>query len=238
MTLMHNFSGDGARVLFFGRSGCDSTKSILDLLQNLGFDVSFVKSSGRSEKLPQDVLNWQGDYILCFRSLFILPKAVIDQANIAAVNFHPAPPEYPGSGCINFALYDNAHEYGVTAHLMNEKVDNGAILEVRRFPVSPSDDLPTVLAQTHSELLALCSDFANEISEKGEALIAEKMKASEHEKWNGKARLMKEMEALKTISPDVSEEELKRVIRATYIEGYPPKIELHGFQFYLRKDET
>ena len=88
----------------------------------------------------------EGEYIVCFRSLFVLPKRLIDSASIAAINFHPAPPEYPGSGCINFALYDEVSGYGVTAHFMNELVDNGKIIEVRRFPVAPYDNLPTVLS--------------------------------------------------------------------------------------------
>ena len=38
-------------------------------------------------------------------------------------------PKYPGSGCINWALYDNAEDFGVTAHLMT-KVDDGPIIKV------------------------------------------------------------------------------------------------------------
>lgn len=155
---------------------------------------------------------------------------------MAAINFHPAPPEYPGSGCINFALYDDVTEYGVTAHIINEKVDNGQILEVRRFPVNSCDDLPSVLMRTHSELSHLCADFMNGIYTKGSKFIDEKINASGEEKWNGKARRLKELDALRTISLNISEKELKKIIRSTYIEGYPPKIELHGFNFYLKLD--
>ena len=158
MSEMRNFAGTGKRVLFFGRAKCAATEELLSKLVRYGFDVTFVKSHKRGEKLPEDIYCWEGQYIVCFRSLFILPKRLIDKASIAAINFHPAPPEYPGSGCINFALYDEVSEYGVTAHVMNELVDNGKIFEVRRFPVTPFDNLPSVLSRTHSELLNLCSD--------------------------------------------------------------------------------
>ena len=235
---MRSFSGNGKRILFFGRTKCDASETLLRKLVRYGFDVTYVKSKSRGEKLPEDILWWEGEYILCFRSLFVLPKVLLDKAKVAAINFHPAPPEYPGSGCINFALYENANEYGVTAHIMNEKVDNGEILEVRRFPVSSCDNLSSLLARTHSKLSDLCSDFISDIYTEGGKLIDEKISSSNHEKWNGEARLLKELDALQTISLDVSEEELKRIVRATYIEGYPPKVEIHGFKFYLNQDKS
>jgi len=235
---MRKYKSSSANVLFFGRAKCDASATLLRKLKKYGFEVTYVQSKGRGEKLPKDILKWNGEYILCFRSLFILPKALIDNATIAAINFHPAPPEYPGSGCVNFALYDNAKEYGVTAHIINEKVDNGAILEVRRFPISSHDNLPSVLTRTHEELLNLCSDFIDKISSVGESIIEEMKTASIDEKWSGKAKLLKELDLLSTISLDVSKEELERIIRATYIEGYPPKIEMHGYKFYLKLDEA
>ena len=237
MSEMRNFSGSGKKVLFFGRAKCNATEELLSKFIRYGFDVTFVKSRQRVEKLPEDINWWEGEYIVCFRSLFVLPKLLIDRASIAAINFHPAPPEYPGSGCINFALYDEVNEYGVTAHVMNEIVDNGKILEVRRFPVMPFDNLPTVLSRSHSELLNLCSDFISGLYSDGEDYLKRKLAASETEVWKGKARRLKELDALQKIDTDVSDEELKRVIRATYIDGYPPKIELHGYTFRLELDE-
>jgi len=234
---MRNFSGGGKRVLFFGRAKCSATEDLLKKLVRYDFDVTFIKSRNRGEKLPEDIYWWEGEYIVCFRSLYVLPKRLIDRASIAAINFHPAPPEYPGSGCINFALYDEVNNYGVTAHVMNELVDNGRILEVRRFPVTPHDNLATVLSRTHSELFNLCSDFISGLYSNGENFLKEKMEASETEVCRGKARLLKELDDLQKIDTTVSEKELKRIIRATYIEGYLPKIELHGFSFRLELDD-
>ena len=237
MSEMRNFSGGGKRVLFFGRAKCSATEDLLKKLVRYDFDVTFIKSRNRGEKLPEDIYWWEGEYIVCFRSLYVLPKRLIDRASIAAINFHPAPPEYPGSGCINFALYDEVNNYGVTAHVMNELVDNGRILEVRRFPVTPHDNLATVLSRTHSELFNLCSDFISGLYSNGENFLKEKMEASETEVCRGKARLLKELDDLQKIDTTVSEKELKRIIRATYIEGYLPKIELHGFSFRLELDD-
>ena len=233
MSEMRNFTGKGKRVLFFGRDKCTATEELLSKLMRYDFDVTFVKSRQRGEKLPEDIFWWEGEYIICFRSLYVLPEVLLEKARIVAINFHPAPPEYPGSGCINFALYDEAEDYGVTAHVMNEVVDNGAILEVRRFPITPCDNLSTVLRRTHSELSNLCSDFISGIYLFDAKFIENKLKTSENENWQGKARLLKELDELHKVNLNISEDELKRVVRATYIEGYPPIIELHGFKFRL-----
>lgn len=203
----------------------------------LGFDVVFVESQGRGESLPDHVRDWHGDYILCFRSLFVLPGWLIDRARVAAINFHPAPVEYPGSGCLNFALYDNASHYGVTAHIMNEKVDNGAIIECRRFPIVPNDTVDSLLARTHAKLLDLFFDLVTDLALDGEEALAGKLCDAAGEKWSGEARRMRDFEKLKVIPPDVTEAELVRLIRATYTERFPPVVRMHGFDFVLKSPD-
>ena len=237
MTIGEASSIQGIKVLFLGRVNCKYSRVLFSELSQFGFEVTYFESKRRAEKLPSELLSWNGDYILCFRSLFILPKALIDRAVCAAINFHPGPPEYPGSGCINFALYDRVSEYGVTAHLMNENIDNGEILHVRTFPVAMQDDLPTLLAKTQLELFTLCSDFIRFIAIQGVDVINEKKNLSNGLVWKSGARLMRELEALKNIDINVSKDELERIIRATYIDNFPPRIEIHGYRFYLKIDE-
>ena len=99
----------------------------------------------------------------------------------------------------------------MTAHLMNEKVDNGQILEVRRFPLNNSDDLESALARTHRELFNLCFDFIGRIYCEGEKIIEEQLNLSVNEAWKGKARLLKELDELQKVSRNVSAEELKEL---------------------------
>ena len=91
--------------------------------------------------------------------------------------------------------------------------------------------------RTHSELFNLCSDFISGLYSDGENFLKEKLAASETEFWRGNAKLLKELDALQKIDINVSAKELKRIIRATYIDGYPPKIVLHGFKFRLELDD-
>ena len=74
---------------------------------------------------------------------------------MAALNFHPGPPEYPGIGCTNFAVYDGANEFGITCHHMLSKVDTGDIIAVKRFPVFESDTVFTITQRCYSYIINL-----------------------------------------------------------------------------------
>lgn len=220
-------------VLFFGRKDCAGTQAALRCLQDAGCKVMFVQSAGKGERLPDVARMWTGDYIFCYRSFYILDAALIAQARIAAINFHPAPPEYPGSGCINFALYDDVAAFGVTAHLMNAQVDSGQILRVDRFPVLPQDNIASLLDRTHQALTTLFLEVVADLLAKGPDHIVALRAASQGEAWRGKARRMKELDALQIVTPDMSEEELTRRIRAMHLPAFPLYLTLHGRRFVL-----
>ena len=59
------------------------------------------------------------DYIICYRTYDIISEEVIKSAKIGAINFHTGPPQYPGRGSVNHALYNNDTEFGVTTHLIS-----------------------------------------------------------------------------------------------------------------------
>ena len=223
------------RVLFFGRKGCSYTDKALAHLRCLGAGIEYVESERRGQNLPENIERWEGEYIFCFRSFFIIPRKLLDRVAIAAINFHPAPPEYPGSGCLNFALYDETRLYGVTAHLMNDEIDSGKIVECRRFPIFDHDDVNTLLRRTHHEMLDLFFGITSGLLLEESRFLEEKLTASEAEKWNGPPRRMSELEELRTIEVGVSKEEIEKIIRATHTDAFPTRLRLHGYDFHLAK---
>ena len=221
-------------VLLLGRADCEATDKVLNLLKTLKCDITFIRSITRGENLPDSIKNWHGDFIFSFRSLFILPKHLLNNARVAAINFHPAPVEYPGSGCVNFALYDDAKEYGVTAHIMTEKIDGGPILDCKRFAIYPEDTVKTLLERTHLKLQDLFFEVAPRLIKGGESQLTEMLSKCSQEKWRGSARMIKELDELRTIPTNINAAELKRIIRATYTDKFPPIIQLHGYEFILK----
>lgn len=223
------------KVLFLGRDGCAATQQLLLLLEKTDFDVTKLLSNKRGETIPKHIFQWRGEYIISYRSFYILPPQLLQNAGIAAINFHPGPPEYPGSGCINFAIYEGAKSFGVTAHMMDQKIDSGKILEVRRFEIKDSEDLSDVLLKTHKTLFELCSDFINSVAVFGQKFIEEKCAIHQEQRWSGSKKKISDLEALQQISPNITKEELARIIRATHINDFPLKIILHGYTFELKK---
>jgi methionyl-tRNA formyltransferase len=222
------------RVLFFGRYKCDFSKKTYKYLKNIGFDVTKVISKNRNESLLDDIEWWAGEYIICFRSHFILNKSLLNKASIAAINFHPAPVEYPGSGCANWALYNEEKKYGVTAHIMNEKVDNGTIIECRRFSINSNDTIKTLLEKTHKKAFDLLCDIVKGLASDDKSFLRKKIEASKAEKWRGEARKIAEIDQLQTVNTTFKKKDLERIIKATHTPNFPLKIKLHGYEFILK----
>src|SRR5438309_8661335 len=102
-------------MLFLARDSDEHVQRALSFCRrNFGRVAAFL--NGWGEPLPDEVRRWDGDYIVSYLSRWIIPETVLRRARIAAINFHPASPDYPGIGCNNFALYDGAGAYGVTSH--------------------------------------------------------------------------------------------------------------------------
>ena len=65
----------------------------------------------------------------------ILKPPIIDIPKYGCINFHPAPlPDYNGRAGCSFAILDRLSEWGCTAHYINEGIDTGNIIKVKRFP--------------------------------------------------------------------------------------------------------
>jgi methionyl-tRNA formyltransferase len=126
------------------------------------FDVRQVQSHIRTEtKLREECC--QADWLLNFLSAPHVPLEVSEKFK-GAINFHPAPPEYPGVGSASMALYDRRTTHGVTAHLMDDRFDHGMILRVRRFPIDPSWGYQSLFNQALEECLGLFIDVCSDIA--------------------------------------------------------------------------
>src|SRR5512140_1964321 len=151
-------------LLFLGKADDPDCARALAFCQQAFAPVTYCLGKW-GDPLPPDIQAWEGDYIVSYLSRWVVPDALLKRAWIAAINFHPASPEYPGIGCNNVALYENAKEYGVTSHHMVPKVDTGRIIAVRRFPVYPDDDVAALLRRTYENQIALFFQIAELMAE-------------------------------------------------------------------------
>lgn len=223
---------DAPTVLYFGRAGCPRSDAALTYLEALGFRTQVAISQAAGAALPAWVHDWRGDWIFCFRSYYILPQSVIDAAAQGAINFHPAPSNFRGRGCLNFALYQDAPEYGVTTHMIEAKVDSGAILRCDRFPILPGDGVDSLLQRTHHYMLSAFYDIVGGIALRGQAHVDALLQGCE-ETWSGPLHKLSQLNDLQVLDASASAEEMARVIRATHTAAFPTQLALHGQRFEL-----
>ena len=225
---------DAPKVLYFGREGCPRSDAALAYLEALGFPTQVAISQAAGAALPEWVHDWRGDWIFCFRSYFILPQSVIDAAEQGSINFHPAPTNFRGRGCLNFALYEDAREYGVTTHMIEAKVDSGAILRCDRFPILPGDGVDSLLQRTHHHLLSAFYDVVGGIARIGRAHVDALLQGCQ-ESWSGPLYKLSQLNDLQVLDASASAEEMARVIRATHTAAFPTQLALHGRIFDLNQ---
>lgn len=162
---------------------------------------------------PEPLAQMEAATVLSFLSPWIVPASVLRRAEIA-LNWHPASRDYPGIGCYNFALYDEAREYGAVCHCMAEKVDTGAIVEERRFPLFASDTVETLKLRT---LITLLSMFHDTLC----MLAAGRRPPACALQWSRAPYTRRQLNELAALDRTMPAEELRRRIRATTYPGYP-----------------
>jgi methionyl-tRNA formyltransferase len=195
------------RILFIGKADDFYSKIAAEHL-HLHFPKAEVVFSKRTEQLPENLYKWEGDIIISYLSQWIIPAQLLERANIAAINLHPGPPEYPGIGCTNFAIYNNEKQFGVTCHHMLAQVDSGSIIAVRRFPVRETDTVYSITQRCYTEILHLFFEIVDLLIEGKELPLSA-------EKWARKPYTRKQLNELCELTDEMSVEEKSRRIKAT-----------------------
>ena len=214
---------------------CKEEKEIVNTaikhLSNQLKDNLVVYKGQVGDSFPENLDQIDYDYLISFLSPWIVPERILNKARCGAINFHPAPPEYPGTGCFNFALYDNSATYGATCHHMEQAVDSGDVIAVKRFKVYNEDNVSTLIDKTYSYMLTLFYEIVDII------LSGEELPLAKEESWKGKARTRKELNELCEIRFDMDKEEVERRIRATLFPNMPgPELKYCGYTFKLTAD--
>lgn len=152
---------------------------------------------------------------------------MLESTGIAAINWHPGTPQYPGIGCTNFAIYNGESEFGITCHHMLAQVDAGNIIEVKRFPVKENDTVYSLTQKCYSLILPSFYRIVEKI------FAHDPMPVSE-EKWTRKPFTRKELDALTRITEDMEEEEIEKRIKATTFDRPWAFVEVKGKRLYYQ----
>tara|TARA_Y100000591_G_C21845651_1_gene708559 strand:+ start:2771 stop:3457 length:687 start_codon:yes stop_codon:yes gene_type:complete len=202
------------RICFLAKKDKPGVKEASDYLKKNNYELDEFYGD-LSDDLPKGLLINNYDIIISYISPWIVPKKVLEKTKYWNLNFHPGPPEYPGIGCFNFAIYDEVTHFGSTAHIMNSKVDTGKIIGVKRFKMEDNEDVVSLSKKTYKVQIELFLEIMSYIS-KNNSL------PSSNEKWRRLPYKRTELESLSEIKIDMDTEEIKKRINATYFPGKPP----------------
>jgi methionyl-tRNA formyltransferase len=216
-------------ILFLGKADDPDCARALAFCQERFTDVTHCLGVW-GDPLPDTARNWEGDYVISYLSRWVAPDFLLKRARKASFNFHPASPDYPGIGCNNFALYENAKEYGVTCHHMAPKVDTGAIIAVERFQVHPEDGVAELLERTYLHQIALFLKIV-ELLAAGEELPVST------ETWTRPPFTRVQFNELFVIRPEMGRDEIARRIRAISYKHWQPYVEIQGYRFEYKPED-
>jgi methionyl-tRNA formyltransferase len=162
-----------------------------------------------------------------------IKKPLLSLPNICAINFHPAPlPDYKGLGGYNAAILDGRTNYGVTAHIMNEKIDEGFIIKKRMFEIDI--DYETALSLEKKSQKEMYELFKEVIDDLGKINSLSKLQMNSVDE--GIYINRDQFEMMKIILPSDTQEVIDRKIRAFWFPPYEGAKVKIGEKYYTLID--
>lgn len=218
-------------VLFVGKKGDSHCKRAKQFTDTHFTDVSTLTGE-RGDSFPDEYRHWKGDYLISYLSPWVFPEYLLERASKAAINFHPGPPEYPGIGCTNFAIYNEEDKFGVTCHHMGPTPDTGDIIATRRFSLYEKDSVFSLTQRCYDHILSLFYDICHHILDESEL-------PQSSDKWQRKPYTRKELNDLCKIDPEMDNEEIERRVKAvTFPDAPGAYIEIDGMKFTYEEEKS
>lgn len=217
------------KVIIFTRSDLKDLKVLHDLKKKNKFlKIIYDKKS------TKNIFNNKCDILISYRSKKIFKKKELSKARIAAINFHPGPPEFRGIGCANFAIMKNSSFYGYTIHVMSEKIDSGKILFCYKFKINNKINITQLLKFTHNKMDTKLIEVIKMISQN--QFVNKFLNVNKKIKWSKKIYKKKDLENLYKIKPAfISKKKLQNILRATLYKNFKPFVEINGSKFFYHE---
>jgi methionyl-tRNA formyltransferase len=168
------------------------------------------------------------DLILVWSYPMILPRAVIDIPDRGCINVHMGLlPQYRGVNGVRWALLNGEQETGVTMHYMDEGIDTGDMISRVSFPITPEDDILSLMKKSRIAGLHLLKTTWPQI----EAGNVQRMPQDESQAGYYSAA-MEPAEVIDWSKPAV---EIHNLIRASAFPFKGVHTTLHGAKLVLRR---
>lgn len=129
-------------------------------------DIPLFVGNPRAGKAQSFIQEVECDLILSVNYLFIIEKDLIDWPKRYAINIHGSLlPKYRGRTPHVWAIINGEKETGITAHLIDQEVDRGAILRQLKVNIDPEDTGAMILEKFHQLYPILVFDILHHIQD-------------------------------------------------------------------------
>lgn len=109
-------------------------------------NLNVIRGCANDKKIHDFIKNSNPDLIWVTDYRYLIPKEIISEAPFGAVNLHPSLlPKYRGRAPLNWAIIEGEKEIGLTAHFIDEKLDNGDIICQIKFFLNKNEDVGDAL---------------------------------------------------------------------------------------------
>lgn len=181
---------------------------LIDLEPNRQVDVAQNTSSLIQFNQTDTYQKALNPRLIGFCTNVIVAPQILDDFRGGCYNFHPGPPDYPGSNAASFAIYDEAQTYGVTAHEMAARVDSGAIVGTVQFAVPSVCRFLDLEILAYQNLCALFETLAPELTQTTQPLV------HLDTQWGTNKRTRRDFEEMQQVTEGMSEAEIRLRWRA------------------------
>lgn len=166
--------------------------------------------------------------LLSFGTGVIVPGEILAALRKPAYNMHAASPAFPGRDPHHHAVYHQASTYGATLHVMTQRVDDGPIIGVELFKVTPGSSPAHLLAEANEAGFRLVERLAAEI------LKPHAPKPLADIAWSDAKTRRSDLHQICRLTPLIDHDEFLRRYRAFNSGAFNNlTVELHGQVFRI-----
>jgi natural product biosynthesis luciferase-like monooxygenase protein len=155
------------------------------------------------------------DYFFSMGNTAVIPGEVLTLARKQSINFHDGPlPSYAGLNAPAWALINEETSYGITWHVMTDRVDGGDILKQRKFAVSPNETSVSLNTKCLEAAISAFNELADDLIKGTVTTLKQDPGERSYFSRNKRPR------AACTISWDRPAEEIEALVRALNFGPY------------------
>ncbi|MEM1381393.1 MAG: hypothetical protein AAGH41_12295 [Pseudomonadota bacterium] len=152
--------------------------------------------------------NTEKTRLISFLTDVIVSEDILNRLGPTPYNVHPGSPDYPGAHGLSFAIFEQSPTFGVTAHEMTARIDDGPIVLVDRFALPRDAELISFGNEVYARAVAVVDMIIRH------AVASDAPLPHQRERWAKRQCTRAKLKALLTSADYLLEGDRERLVRA------------------------